>query len=981
MCPLLPFTNGSRLGSDDFFYEIQNLYSMQDALRSIKPLAQKTIVKIKSGFYGAIHHERTKKFFDHESPTAWKGAIATCFITTLLVWYPLGYIAAVIQFCVQGPVADFLLESMYNSIFREESEIPGLFVDKEGDFYEFAAEPVRDFLFALIHVSDLIVIAIAMYFFRKQLRKGLHKLTNSLPEHFKAYSIAITTTAVFTLGWAAARSAYPYIFGIIWNILFPALVGILTWFSIQKQEFLLAKFKRILELREKIPSKLRILTLFGCTLLLTYTLMAIMPNEGTQFKEQLIVLLSVFLGWLLSVEYTSQKADKESPKSVVVSSLALALLFVLVIAPLGAASPAEEMHAHDELESDRFFPGEIYPTTQGTIIAIFGGGLGSNIHFLIKSPKPEDGDNSVVSDDNSSSNDSGDSSTSEGSTNSEEGTGFVSILADTWNGIKEEFSEAADQIGDFTQEAGNIIRDGQFWIDTATGSLKTIYDVSDKLVNKTSGEDIVEGAKKVGNTIVKIGEYAIDKPVEFLLSLTPLEALENSFDPDKTLIERMGNLTLVYLEGVGAVLSGGTIGGVKAGGKILIIGENVEDVKDLHKLHEKSDLDNGDIKIGKQTVRPKGKKLEDLEQKIVPPKELTPESIEERKADWQKSLGKAESRLQDYVDALESGDNDLIDKAMIEMKRDKIAMRLANIDLPDAKKQIFNQRTNDLHMKVDTDVKDYVKEHFNLGEMKGPVQTSEGKVWTNPDTKEQFIAVETTNPTSVVKIGSDRDITYRVVKLDENGQLVKSDIDHRFVRPEYEKSYHTNSRAEELGYKETHEEFTYNSDQAVTSQRHAEAFGDGIVEGGNIVQRKLPSAKPDDSANTSSFKHNHWSNKGTPGSEFEALRNLGKLQDSRHEPFVNQLRELNPDHHLLKERVVDGNMAQKMGTRRSGAILEEIRKLREDPRNSKSPVEIEKMVRDEGFTDMNEFAQHVNYKTAAIEEAVKYEKMQKGLER
>ena len=207
---------------------------MQDALRSIKPLAQKTIVKIKSGFYGAIHHERTKKFFDHESPTAWKGAIAACFITTLLVWYPLGYIAAVIQFCVQGPVADFLLESMYNSIFREESEIPGLFVDKEGDFYEFAAEPVRDFLFALIHVSDLIVIAIAMYFFRKQLRKGLHKLTNSLPEHFKAYSIAITTTAVFTLGWAAARSAYPYIFGIIWNILFPALVGILTWFSIQK---------------------------------------------------------------------------------------------------------------------------------------------------------------------------------------------------------------------------------------------------------------------------------------------------------------------------------------------------------------------------------------------------------------------------------------------------------------------------------------------------------------------------------------------------------------------------------------------------------------------------------------------------------------------------------------------------------------------------------------------------------------------------
>ena len=943
------------------------LILMRDILRSITPLRKRAFAKMKSVFHDVIHHERTKKFFDHNSSTAWKGAIAACVVTVLLVWYPLAYIAAVIQYCVRGPIGDFLMERIYNPIFREESElVPGMFTLKEGDFYEFAEEPVRIFLFSLIDSSDLVMIAIALYLFRKKLRQGLLKLTAKLPEHFRAYSIVITTTAVFTFGWAAVRSPYPFIFGIVWNFLFPALVGILTWFTIQKQDFLIDKSKAIMELREKIPAKFRILVLFGFTLLLTYILMAIMPNKGTQFKEQLIVLISVFLGWLLSVEYSTQKAEGEKPSKSLLSSLAIAILFIIVITPLGAADPSECCHPHDELEADEYYPGEIYPTTQGTIIGIFGCGIGANIHFLIKpsGPKEETG--------------KGDLSDSESGTNSEEGSGFISILVDTWKGIKEEFSEAADQIGDFTQEAGNVIRDGQFWIDTATGSLKTIYDVSDQLVNKTSGEDIVEGAKKVGNTIVKIGEYAMDKPVEFLLSLTPLEALENSFDPDKTLIERMGNLTIVYLEGVGVVLSGGTIGGVKAGGKILILGENADDVRDLQRLVNEN---NGDIKIGKQTVRPKGKKLKDLKQKSEPRKKLTPESIEERKADWQKSLGKAESRLQDYVDALESGDNDLIDKAMIEMKRDKIAMRLANIDLPDAKKQIFNQRTNDLHMKVDTDVKDYVKEHFNLGEMKGPVQTSEGKVWTNPDTKEQFIAVETTNPTSVVKIGSDRDITYRVVKLDENGQLVKSDIDHRFVRPEYEKSYHTNSRAKELGYKETHEEFTYNSDQAVTSQRHAEAFGDGIVEGDNIVQRRLPSAKPDDSANTSSFKHNHWSNKGTPGSEFEALRNLGKLQDSRHEPFVNQLRELNPDHHLLKERVVDGNMAQKMGTRRSGAILEEIRKLREDPRNSKSPVEIEKMVRDEGFTDMNEFAQHVNYKTAAIEEAVKYENMQRGLER
>ena len=80
----------------------------------------------------------------------------------------------------------------------------------------------------------------------------------------------------------------------------------------------------------------------------------------------------------------------------------------------------------------------------------------------------------------------------------------------------------------------------------------------------------------------------------------------------------------------------------------------------------------------------------------------------------------------------------------------------------------------------------------------------------------------------------------------------------------------------------------------------------------------------------------------------------------------------------MKERTVDGNMVQKMGTRRTGPILEEIRKLSEDPRNSKSPVEIEKMVRDEGFTDMNEFSRYVSNETATIEEAVRYQRKLKN---
>ena len=63
-----------------------------------------------------------------------------------------------------------------------------------------------------------------------------------------------------------------------------------------------------------------------------------------------------------------------------------------------------------------------------------------------------------------------------------------------------------------------------------------------------------------------------------------------------------------------------------------------------------------------------------------------------------------------------------------------------------------------------------------------------------------------------------------------------------------------------------------------------------------------------------------------------------------------------------------------MGTRRVDTILDELRKLREDPRNSKSPVEIEKMMKDEGFTDVSDFNQYINTRTGTFEQAVKYQR-------
>mgnify|MGYP001355857910 FL=1 len=142
---------------------------MQEDSESVASLKDRAVGKLKFGIHSLIYHEHTKKFFDHKSSTAWKGAVAVCFVTVLLLWYPLGYIAAVVQYCVRGPLRDLLYQDIFQSLFYEESDWGvGMLQVKEGDFYEYAAEPLGVLIISFLDVSDLVVISIVMYLMRKK---------------------------------------------------------------------------------------------------------------------------------------------------------------------------------------------------------------------------------------------------------------------------------------------------------------------------------------------------------------------------------------------------------------------------------------------------------------------------------------------------------------------------------------------------------------------------------------------------------------------------------------------------------------------------------------------------------------------------------------------------------------------------------------------------------------------------------------------
>ena len=564
-----------------------------------------------------------------------------------------------------------------------------------------------------------------------------------------------------------------------------------------------------------------------------------------------------------------------------------------------------------------------------------------------------------------------------------------SFWGDFWDGVKKDITGLGDDLADLAQgavdtveEAARLATDPQFYKDFAKGSAEDIVNGSDYIMNKMDTDDIKAVAKKGAEVAGNAAKFIAENPGEVVKMLTPIGDIEDGMDPNKSLGQRLVSMGTAVVDVVGTIASGGATKGAKAVAK-LVQTKKVDAVKDAKKVAElSSGLDTADDlkKFGKVEQGPvvhstKGapdvkKSSEAIEDRPSPSKE----NIEQRKAAWKEHQIESEKLVQRVGEALDSGDSKLITKELNKIKSNKVAMNRVNSKLRDDQKIAFQKHTDELHTKVDGDVREYAQKRFDLGEMEGPFQTSTGKVWRNPKTGAEFRTVESTNPVGAVKIGSDRDITYRVVKPDENGKRLMSDIDHREIRPTYDKSYHKHANAKELGYGEDPATFAKNQDQMVTDAKHSEAYGRSQKEGQAILEGKVS----EDSqllGDTTAYKADHWINKGSTGggledNTFEGMRQLSKQQATRFKPLEDELRRLNPNHHLLKESSFERLNSKKY------PILDEMKKLQENPYGAgvKSPVEIEMMIHDAGFANVNEFNHMVGLRTTTFEQALRYER-------
>ena len=1029
-----------------------------------------------------LDHNVTKKIFDANSKTAWKGAMVGGVLISALVWYPIGYISSLIKQLADIPAGYYW--RLHDNLFYKDMNVYDMsgneftfMTFKEGRFLnEQTAEFCAGLFSGLFDILHMVVVLAVAFRYRKWLKEKFEHVFERLPSHFQPYSATLVVAFGFSLGWASARVPFPFIFGIVWNIAFPALVALFTWLTLTHKDVFLQKSRALIRLKDKIPQKRRTISMLVLTTILSFGVMAYKPNEMTQLKEQIAVLASLYVGWLWQAQLPSpSEGEAEGSSGVSNTTALLSLLLAVVWMPSVAAFDpfsSELLHPHDFLYSDQFYPGVVYPGLQCSILGAFAALIGTGIQGLLtvepqeeasdeiesvddstqpvdetveaqppeveaeeantEAPTESEPEPSVASMDEGSSNDEPSPEPQKDTPQQENDPKAIedelesarekgeselqakfeieedmasrppvevpqgSFLGDAFGGMWADIKELAGSVSEGVQEAGRLLTDTEFLGDFVEGATDTVVKTSDYLVNKMTLDDVKEAAGKVANAVETLVDHAIEHPVDTLVEMTPLGDLKCSIDPNKSLGERLVCMGTAVVDLASMASTGGASKGAKVGVNLLQNLEKADDVKDAARVADKvgdakdgakltleakkanhpkplPDDDGyakqfGEVQQGPVVHSTKGaKQLDDAHEVPRTHEPLTETVVEDRKKAWEDSKARSQHRVDEYKNALESGDEKRIKKATIELKRDKTGLQLANKDLTDAQKTTYTERSNALHNKVDNDVMHHAKERFELGELDGPYHTPSGKVWRNPETGAEFRTVESTNPTSAPKVHADRDITYRVVKPDADGVRKMSDIDHREVRPVYEKSYHKHSDAEALGYDETPKDFTNNQDQMITDAKHAEAYGRSQTEGQDILEGKL-SKDSELLGDTAAYKSNHWLNKsptsgsGLEDNAFEAFRQTTKQQQSRYGPLRDELQQLNPDHHLLKQ----GRYAK------IDPILDEMKVLQTDPLNAKSPVEIELMIRDAGFASPQEFNHAVNMRTTTFEQAVRH---------
>jgi len=184
------------------------------------------------------------------------------------------------------------------------------------------------------------------------------------------------------------------------------------------------------------------------------------------------------------------------------------------------------------------------------------------------------------------------------------------------------------------------------------------------------------------------------------------------------------------------------------------------------------------------------------------------EKVAKRRKAWQQARRAGKNKVDEFKKAIRSGDRSRIRKAALDIQGDKQALREIN-RRSDALKKAMNAEMNSIYRKTDRNVIKRVARELGV------------------DPKDVKM-VKPTNPSDVVKVGADRDITVRITKeIKVNGKIskIEFDVPHEKLQRIYDEEFYKAAKGHKYAPGMKPSEFTKKMDQVCTSSTHPDAYG------------------------------------------------------------------------------------------------------------------------------------------------------------
>ena len=151
---------------------------------------------------------------------------------------------------------------------------------------------------AALAILPAIVFTLILYLLRRQLTRWVARLIGSrIPAGGRFLVAPGVATLGFTMSWGYVHAATPFADGIVPELIFPAVVGLFTYLAARYGALLIAS--GLFDGRERWPLWARLVAMIVIPTILSVALTSRQPITAIDLKQQLIVLASLVIGFLI----------------------------------------------------------------------------------------------------------------------------------------------------------------------------------------------------------------------------------------------------------------------------------------------------------------------------------------------------------------------------------------------------------------------------------------------------------------------------------------------------------------------------------------------------------------------------------------------------------------------------------------------------------------------------------------------------------